>query len=403
VGPRRLPARHRILAAATAAIAVHMAASRGLEGVRLGVLAALPGLGGPGGILAEPAEPSTDPALAARVDGWRKTRARMLGAEGRVPVAVMAWRPDRQIAVIGAGSDAGLRPSDPVVVPSGLLGFVEAVQPHLARVRLLSAPKARVAVTLAESRPGLPGEIAALNAVLEGQGDGARLVEGPLLTAFRVGDRLVAVGDAAEGESARPLAVGAVTVEGLVPEVRLFAGPGELGLVAVASGRPPPRLFEDRPLEVRAAPLVGGAGALLAGPSAAAITPGCAVLAGGRYVGRVVRVASGGAVASRLSDRGHRVFVRCLGGGDRSWTGELVAHGDGVCRLEGAGAPDAADATVVALTAGGEGLVPADLPCGVLERDGDGWRLRDAGAAWPPSVTVPVFAFPDELKQLLPR
>ena len=66
----------------------------------------------------------------------------------------------------------------PVVVPAGLLGFVEAIQPHLARVRLLAAPRARIAVVLAESRPGLPGELNGLNAVLEGTGEGGRLVEG---------------------------------------------------------------------------------------------------------------------------------------------------------------------------------------------------------------------------------
>jgi hypothetical protein len=127
------------------------------------------------------------------------------------------------------------------------------------------------------------------------------------------------------------------------------------------------------------------------------------VLADGRYVGRVVSVAGRGVVASRLADRGHRMFVRTLGGGDRTWTGELVALGEGRFRLEGIGGPDPADTSVIALTAGGEGLVPSDLPAGVLERDGGEWRLRGQEAAWPPQVEVPVFAFDDELSQLLPR
>jgi rod shape-determining protein MreC len=402
VGPRRLPARIRILTAATAALVVHLFFSRGLESSRLRVLSAVPGLSGPGGLFADRVEENPDPALWASVEGWRKARARALGAQGRTAVRVVAWRPDRQVAVIGAGSESGLGPRDPVVVPSGLLGFVEAVQPHLARVRLLSGKKATLTVTLAESRPGLPGELAALNAVLEGTGDGARLVEGPLLTAFRVGDRLNTV--LTEGvPSTRPLAVGAVTVAGPAPEVRLFAGPADLGLVAVASELRIPPLFDERVLEVRAAPLVGGAGALLAAAPELGVTAGCAVLSQGRYLGRVVSVSGAGAVASRISDRGHRVLVRCLGGGGRSWTGELVALGGARYLLEGSGAPDPADPSVLALTAGGEGLVSADLPAGILTRDGDAWRLSGPEADWPPTVTVPVFAFGDELKELLPR
>ena len=206
--------------------------------------------------------------------------------------------------------------------------------------------------------------------MLEGTGDGGRLVEGPLLSEFREGDRLqAALGWDEKDKRAEepPVPVGTVTTAGATPVVRFFAGSGDLGLVAVASTtteRPP--LFSDRVLEVRAAPLLGGAGALLGGRGSADVAAGCAVHCGGRYVGRVVRAGGSGAVASRLVDAGHRVVVTCLGATTSTSDAHLVALGDGRFRIEGA-VPD--DPSVIALTAGGQDLVPGDLAIGVLERD----------------------------------
>jgi hypothetical protein len=81
--------------------------------------------------------------------------------------------------------------------------------------------------------------------------------------------------------------------------------------------------------------------------------------------------------------------------------GELGSLGGGRFRIEGA-APDAADSSILAVTAGGQDLVPANLPAGILEKDGAVWRLRDP-PEWPREVTVSVFTFGDELLRLLPR
>jgi hypothetical protein len=371
-----------------------------LEGARVRLLGILGSVGPARGFFAEPPETRVFPDIQARIAASRTARARSVAAEGRVGVDVLAYVAKNQIAIIGAGRDSGVDVLDPVVVPAGLLGFVDAVEPNLARVRLLSASKARVPVTLAESRSGLPGEVVGLNAVLEGTGSGGRLVEGPLLSEFRAGDRLHAVIDRA---ASPPLAVGTVAKPGLLPEVRLAAGPGDLGLVAVPADREPSRaLFVPEALEVRAESVFGRRGALLAAPDGSSVAAGCAVHARGRYLGRITRVAGRTAVASRLDDRGHRVFVRLLGASAAAPTGQLVSAGGGSFRLEIDDAQAVPAGPLLAVTAGGEHLVPGDLAIGFLDPDAADFRLRDPVAPWPPEVTASVFLFGAELERLLP-
>ena len=62
-----------------------------------------------------------------------------------------------------------------------------------------------------------------------------------------------------------------------------------------------------------------------------------------------------------------------------------------------------AEPSIIALTAGGQDLVPGDLAIGVLERDESAWRLRDPVEPWPASVTVSVFTFGPELQRLILR
>jgi hypothetical protein len=309
---------------------------------------------------------------------------------------VIHFRPKDRVAVIGAGSASGLSVFDPVEVPSGLLGFIDAVEPRLARVRLLSASRSRVPVAASHAGRELPGALTELNAILEGTGEGGRLVAGSLLSEFRPGDAL----EAPIGDGARRVPVGVVASEGPDPAVRLLAGPADLGFVTVAADKAPPQpLFEHVPFDVRAAPLVEGAGALLAGTGPLAARPGCAVHAGGRYLGRVTLATPTGVVASRLGDPGHRLFVRCLGADEHGFAGELLALGGGRYAIEGA--PEASGpGALLAITAGGQELIPADLVVGTLERAGDGWTLRAAERPWPREAMVSVFLAEAELERL---
>jgi hypothetical protein len=402
--PRRLPARVRILLALVAVLVLHGALSAEMEAARVRILCAVPVVVGPGGILADDVHAVPPSELWGRVEAWKAGRTKLLAAEGRVAVPVLFFRPADRIAIIGAGRGSGVSVGDPVEVPAGVLGFIEAVEPHLSRVRLLSASRSRIPVTLAESRRGLPGELSSLNAVLEGTGEGGRLVSGSLLSEFREGDRLNTSVDARDRKAAsRSLAVGVVTAGGPDPRVRLFAGPGDLGLVTVAAeAAPAGRLFDDTRVSVRAAPLVASAGALLSGPGAGGVAAGCAVHSNGRYLGKVALATAEGFVASRFVDPGHRLFVRCLAAGNATFTGELVALGAGRCRLEGGSAGAGVNAAL-AVTAGGQDLIPADLAVGFLEREGEEWVIRDAAAPWPREAMVSVFTFGDELAKLVAR
>jgi hypothetical protein len=396
---RRLSARVRILLALGAAAAIHGAFGHDLEAVRVGVLGSVPAWAVAGPPAAGSGPPAGEDEILRRVEAWRVSQESRMARAGRAAVPVVFFRPRDRVAIIGAGSASGIAPLDPVEVPSGLLGFIDAVEPRLSRVRLLSAPRSRVPVTVADVRRDLPGALTGLNAILEGTGEGGRLVSGSLLSEFRAGDALSAsVGGRGAGSDVRPVPVGVVATEGPDPAVRLHAGPGDLGFVTVASGSAPGKaLFEHVSLAVRAAPCVAGSGALMTGPGAARVAPGCAVQAGGRYLGKVTLATSSAVVVSGVCDPGHRLFVRCLGREGGSSAVEMVSLGRRRFRIDGA-VPEAGPLLVV--TAGGQELIPADLAVGVLEPAGPDWILLGAGG-WPRHAVISVFLAGDDLRRLL--
>jgi hypothetical protein len=401
---RRLPARLRILLAAAGLVAVHAFVGAPLEIQRIRVLAALPAWPGPSVGTAGEDGAHDSGGLLRRIDAWKDAREARLAAEGRAGVPVLDFRAKERIAILGAGSASGVRVLDLVEAPAGLLGVIDAVERRLSRVRLLSSQELRIPVGAAVNGRDLPGGVTALNAVIEGTGTGAQLANGSLLGELRTGDVLRALPSAERPDaSSRPVPVGVVEAPGPGGPVRLLAGPGDLGLVTVpASGARLAPLFEDLPVVLSAAPVVGSTGALLTGAGAARSAPGCAVHVHGRYLGKVTLAAGNALVASRLSDPGHRVFVRAVASSGASLAAELVSIGGGAFRFEGA-APEAAGSGLLAVTAGGQELVPADLALGVLEPSGGAWVLDEARRPWPREATVSVFLAGDELATLLAR
>lgn len=85
---------------------------------------------------------------------------------------------------LGKGSQHGVRPGDPVVVPDGLVGRVTDVSPHTSEVMLITDPNSRVACEL-----DVPGEgVGVVRGIL--YGGGASAAADPRLTLLYVVDPL---------------------------------------------------------------------------------------------------------------------------------------------------------------------------------------------------------------------
>jgi hypothetical protein len=334
---------------------------------------------------------TTDPAVTAR----RAVRREVFRDRDAAALPVVDHRPREGRLVVGAGRDAGVVFGAAVFAAEGILGHVDRVEAHLARVKLVSARGARTAVVAAETRSGLPGGLERVTAVFEGEGEDGVLADGALLEALRLGDRLLAF-----NEAASPL--GEVAVPGARPRVRLFAKGGTSGAVAVVGvgpRAPTPELFEDEALAVALAPALAGRGALLIGAAARRLSPGAAVHAGGRYLGRVESAAGDVAWASRRDDPGRLVGVRlAAAGGETGAT--LRAEGGGVFRLTEGTLRAADGAEIAVFTAGGGGLVPPDLLVGRFVAERGGLRDPTGEAKWPGTVDASVFVFEDERRRL---
>jgi hypothetical protein len=380
------------LVAAAVLVAAHVGARDVVEGLRLRLLGALvaPAAALRGAVRSE--APLRD-ALAA-VASRRETRTGLFSAVGAAALPIVDYRPREGVLVLGAGREAGVVFGAAVYAREGLLGHVERVETHLARVRLVAARGARTAVVAERVATDLPGGIERLAAVAEGDGVAARLAEGALLESFRPGDRLAAFGP-------RAYAFGTVAEAGPRPLLKLSADAANAGAAAaegVETGAPIPGLFESEPMRVAAEPAVGGRGAVLIGSGGERLTVGAAVERGGVYLGRVVRTAGDVAYAERADDPGHEVGVRLIGAAGETGA-TLRSEGGGVFRVV-AGGPDAADADEFdAFTAGGGGLVPADLYVGRLVA-ARGRLYGTPPGPWTRAVDVAVFVFDAERRRL---
>lgn len=379
-------------AALAAVVALHVFARDPVEALRLRTLGVLLA---PTSFVGAFGRTETTPSDEVRlvVEDRRRSRASLFAEAGLAALPVLDHRPREGVLIVAAGRDAGVACGARVLAPEGLLGHVERVETHLSRVRLLSARGARTASVAAAPKPGLPGGIERLAAVVEGDGTEGFLVDGVLLEAFKEGDALIAFGPGA-------VPIGRVVSAGVRPRVRFAAEAASAGAVAVEGvGRNASVIdvFEEEPLRVLAAPALGGRGAFLGGEAARRLQAGAGVHSGGRYLGRVERTAGGSAYVSRREDPGHEIGVRLVG--PEFEAGALVrARPDGGFIVVGdaVALPAGTAVAVRAFTAGGGWLVPPGLFVGrFLLKDGELFP-QDQAVLWPPTVTATVFVFDGE-------
>lgn len=366
-------------------LALHFALPDAGEGLRLrllrGISKPLPLRGAEEGLAAPTAAPLPDP---------------FPGRTGVMPV--LDLERDKGWLIVGGGARAGVTPGARVAVPAGLLGVVDQVTTHLARVRLLDAEDVQVPVELSESTAGrvLPGGLAQLVGVLRGAGDGARIVSAHLPRAFQRGDVLTSLVDDGNDE---PWPVGRVVEVGLRPRVELLASADGASAVLVAGASTPTESLFSR--HECAVVLVGAGrvrGALLASDQLDLIAPGCGVHFGNRYLGRVLRVGGGVAHVVGAGDAGSPLDVLCLSDDGTYVPARLLGRGEG--RFEILDRPKRLrDGVVRVVTAGGQELVRPGLEVGRGIVDRDRLILEDR-LPWPPTVSVSVFRYGDERRRL---
>ena len=172
-------------------------------------------------------------------DNARLRRLLRLAGEGAQPVATAAivgtdLAGNRRFATVGAGSDDGVRPGQPVRSADGLVGRIAETGRHAARIVLLtdggSAVPARVV------RTGEP-------ALAQGKGDGGLEIRATIAGAqhFRVGDLLVTSGVGGVFPPGLPLGV-VTAISGEIAMARPLADPARLdfALVLPQAAAPPP-------------------------------------------------------------------------------------------------------------------------------------------------------------------
>jgi hypothetical protein len=396
---RPRPIRTAVVVAAALA-ALHVLARDATEAVRLRVLSVWLA---PASLFARLASPEAAPAeddLRAVADR-RASRASLFADRGLAPLTVLDHRPADGVLIVAAGRDAGVGFGARVYAPEGLVGHVDRVETHLARVRLLSARGARAAVVAAAPKANLPGGLTLLTAVVEGDGAvGGHLVDGVMLEAFRPGDELLAFG-------AERVSVGKISAAGVRPRVQ-FAADAALARAVAVEGvlttAPVVDVFEDEPLRTAASPALAGRGAFLKGEAARRLVPGAAIRFGGVYLGRVERAAGDAAYVSRREDPGHEIGVRLEGAG-REFGARIRSEGAGVYRLVGdvPPSPPGEVEDVRAFTAGAGWLVPPGLSVGRFVRKDGRLIPYSAPGPWPPVVTASVFVFEAERAVLVRR
>jgi hypothetical protein len=302
--------------------------------------------------------------------------------------------------LVGGGADSGLTPGLRVGGPDGCLGVVDRVTANLSRVRLLTARGVELPVEVRVEDPGrLPAALDRLVGVVTGTGGDAVITQAHLPQLFEVGDHLETL---TEKTGDRRWAVGDIVATGTRPRVRLSARPDGAAWVFVegsqARGVDAASLFDVVPFDLI---LVGAGrpeGALLAGHDTDDVIPGCAVHIGGRYLGRVVRVAFGVAQVVGPDDAGRRLEVQILSEHE-SASATLVGEGRGRLRVAGSRG-SVQDGPILVLTAGGQELVPPGLLVGEGELL-DGVVTLTRRGEWTSRVHVSVFRFGKERRRLL--
>ena len=124
-----------------------------------------------------------------------------------VPAWILAKRVDRggTRVLINRGALDGVHPGDPVIDTEGLVGRVDALEPHLARVRMLLDRSSAVSVTVQRSR---------VDGIVEGDPlEGLRMRFVSYSADVKVGDEIVTSG--LGGTFPRGLPVGTVRAVGV--------------------------------------------------------------------------------------------------------------------------------------------------------------------------------------------
>jgi cell shape-determining protein MreC len=352
--------------------------------------------------------PASDDWAITPVPGWldgameaARTRARggVESNRGRL-LSVLDLEHERGWLIVGGGAECGVAPGAWVIVADGCIGGVDRVTTHLARVRLLTALDVQFPIERDPHAAGsaLPGRVERLFGFLRGDGDGAEVATAHRPREFRRGDVLCTLADGADD---RAWPVGEITREGPRPRVRLLARPDRVPAVFVCGVLAEPQpIFEEHPLEVALSTSGRLRGVLVKGAALGRVLPGCGVHAGGRYLGRVLRLALGTAHVVRASDPGSSVEVVLIGRGGISVPARLEGRGAGVLSVtdvRGRLPPG----PILAVTAGGQELVPAGLL--VAEGTVHNGVLDGASTPWPREVRVSVFRWANERRRLRER
>lgn len=319
---------------------------------------------------------------------------------GSTAIPVLDVRPGRGTLLIGAGSESGIVVGETVTAGDALVGFVERIESHVARVRTFTGGDASVAVAGADARPSKSGALVR-HVGLVVAGSPPRLMKSPMPEAFRVDERLVTVGG--EGSRVPPgLRVGDVVETGIAPAVRLAVDPVGVGRVTIPRRLEGlPRLFHDEPVTVVASPLDRRGGALIGGPGLADAVPGVAFTIEGRFLGRLLETSSDAARVSLVGDVGHDVVAR--------WIDDLGQEGEGVLTCVGAGLYTLRQTRGAlpgfafwACTAGGQALIPQGLVIGRFAPENGSWRLSEP-IRTPRRGVVPIFLESKEHRRLHPE
>ncbi len=366
---------------------VQVLAPEGVEGLRLRGLALL---ARPASALREVSGTSFgDPSRADEV-AWSP-----LSSDSRSGVAVLSSDDARFLAIVSVGEEAGAREGALAFAGGNLIGIVDRVTAHLARVRGFQARGVRLPVLVRTSGRSLPGGLEVVPAVLAGRGSFAALVETALPLELRRGDQVYSLASGARDSTL----LGQVADEGLEPRVELAAWTGvRAGLLIEGVGTHDPwrSLFRPEPAEVVLAPGPRGRGALVAVESGLSVAPGSAVVASGCLLGRVRSSRAGRAWIERSLDEGFAIAGAVEGGGTSAILLRLHGAGEG-WRSIAPESPGVFPGPIRSVMA--DDLVPPGLRLG--DMDGEGHVAVPAPArTWPSKVTILAFRFEEEATRL---
>ena len=366
---------------------VQVLAPDGIEGLRLRGLA----------VLARPASTLRALGGASGGDASRATELAWspLPSDSSSGVAVLSSDDARFLAIVSAGEEAGAREGALAFAGGTLIGIVDRVTAHLARVRGFQASGVRLPVLVRTSGRSLPGGLEVVPAVLAGRGSSAALVETALPLELRRGDQVYSLASGARDSTL----LGQVAEEGLEPRVALAAWTGvRAGLLIEGVGTHDPwrSLFRPEPCEVMLAPGPRGRGALLAVESGLLVAPGSAVVASGCLLGRVRSSRAGWAWLERSQDEGFAIVGAVEGAGASAIPLRLRGAGEGWRSIE----PERTGVFPGPIrSVMSDDLVPPGLLLGDLNAQGH-VAVPAPASTWPSQVTILAFRFEEEATRL---